>query len=175
MSFIPTWRAELKTTAPDFAPLLKEDLSLNLLYGLCAGALLWVVRDIGVGENGQVRIAAAGVCKRQQMPAAVVPEYPKLGWGEQRLPLERRCETRYRVGPLIQWALKDEQLHSDAVQICATDAPAAGPAGAQAVRRWGAWRVLPAGANFPVLRHAHHIGLALPHSLLEQRLRADWL
>lgn len=45
MTYLDTWRTNLKTHLAEFAPLAKEDRSINLIYGITAAAVLWGVRD----------------------------------------------------------------------------------------------------------------------------------
>ncbi|GAB1420374.1 hypothetical protein MASR2M15_04700 [Anaerolineales bacterium] len=45
MTYLDTWRTNLKTHLAEFAPLAKEDPSINLIYGLTAAAVLWGMRD----------------------------------------------------------------------------------------------------------------------------------
>jgi tetratricopeptide (TPR) repeat protein len=77
MSFIPTWRTALNTTAPLFAPLLKEDVSLSLLYGLCAGALLWAARDLPQNDAMQQAVREIGIGEKLPFLQLIVG-----GWAE---------------------------------------------------------------------------------------------
>ena len=45
MTYLNTWRTNLKTHLAEFAPLSKEDRSINLIFGITAAAVLWGVRD----------------------------------------------------------------------------------------------------------------------------------
>jgi len=45
MTHLTTWRNDLKQHLREFAPLAKEDRSIDLIYGITAAAVLWGVRD----------------------------------------------------------------------------------------------------------------------------------
>jgi tetratricopeptide (TPR) repeat protein len=45
MTYLDTWRTNLKAHLAEFAVLAKEDRNINLIYGITAAAVLWGVRD----------------------------------------------------------------------------------------------------------------------------------
>ncbi len=59
MSYFDTWRSNLKTYLAEFAPLAKEDRSLNLIYGITAAAVLWGVRDAPLNDEQRAALTKA--------------------------------------------------------------------------------------------------------------------
>lgn len=45
MTYLDTWRSQLKHHVTEFAPLAREDRHIHLVYGLTAAAVLWSVRE----------------------------------------------------------------------------------------------------------------------------------
>jgi len=59
------WRSALHTAYNIFAPLLKQDITLNLPYGILSGAILWSVRD--AEDNPMQRARLQTACSSEQL------------------------------------------------------------------------------------------------------------
>lgn len=59
MTYLDTWRTNLKIHLAEFALLAKEDRSINLIYGITAAAVLWGVRDAPFDDSQKTALQNA--------------------------------------------------------------------------------------------------------------------
>src|SRR5688572_20910285 len=67
MTYLDHWRANLKTHLAEFAPLTKEDRSINLIFGITAAAVLWGVREAPFNDQQKAALNEA-IADANHMP-----------------------------------------------------------------------------------------------------------
>lgn len=59
MTDLHTWREQLPAMLADFAPLAREDSSIDKIFGITASAVLWPVREAPFDPDQQAALKAA--------------------------------------------------------------------------------------------------------------------